>query len=407
MTVNSKVNPNFPIPGIDQSSRGFRDNFATIKEEIENLQTKQIQLTGTIVGGPAQIGDGTGDVVIETSLNITNVPAAGSNLSIQINDSGLLAGSNMFWVDNKVGINTSLPAYTLHVIGNANIAGTSNTASLFLGPNFEITSETNTSNIIVNDLKVIQFTHQYGNVGIGTAPSTTFDVFSVNGDVAHFIAGKDVNDNTIRFSTSNNSTAGVVLEQVTANKLGGMRIDQSGNVSIHVNESSGANLSDASRVINILTNNNVGIGSMIPQKQLDVQGNVKITGQLEFSNASVNSGIVFPDGSFQTVAGGGGTTSSSTRSLTLDDIGRYIVSTTAGSETITLPTDLALAWPVGARTSIVLTGAGTVSISPDIGVSLYLAGIGTTGARTLATYGLATIVKIAADTWYISGDGIS
>ena len=407
MAVSSKVNPNFPIPGIDQSSRGFRDNFATIKEEIENLQSKQVQLTGTIVGGPVQIGDGSGDIVIETALNITNVPAAGSNLSVQINQSGLLGGSNMFWVSNQVGINTSLPLAELHVVGNAIIAGNDTHASLVLGPNLEIRSQTAQTDIVVNGSNVVQITHQYGNVGIGTGPATTFDVFSQNSDIAIFRAARNTNDNTVRFTTNNNSTVGLVLDQTTANKVGGLRIDQNGNVSIHANEGSGANLSDASRIINILPNNNVGIGSMSPKNQLDVQGNVKIAGQLELSNESINSGIFFSDGSSQTIAGGGGTTASGTRSLTLTDVGRYIVSTTAGSETLTLPNDSSLSFPVGGRAFVVLDGTGSISITPESPATLTLAGTGTTGNRTLAARGLATIVKIAANTWYISGDGIS
>ena len=41
-----------------------------------------------------------------------------------------------------------------------------------------------------------------------------------------------------------------------------------------------ANLSNTSRVINILTNHNVGIGSALPQTNFDVAGNAKISGTL-------------------------------------------------------------------------------------------------------------------------------
>lgn len=59
MSVNSRVNPNFPLPGLDQPSKGFRDNFTIIKQEIEALQGKQIQLVGDVTGGPVQLGAGT------------------------------------------------------------------------------------------------------------------------------------------------------------------------------------------------------------------------------------------------------------------------------------------------------------------------------------------------------------
>jgi hypothetical protein len=66
MAVISRVNPNFPVPGIDQSSKGFRDNFATIKNEIENLQGKSFILTGDVQGGPVMIDSGTSPIIIPT-----------------------------------------------------------------------------------------------------------------------------------------------------------------------------------------------------------------------------------------------------------------------------------------------------------------------------------------------------
>ena len=51
-----------------------------------------------------------------------------------------------------------------------------------------------------------------------------------------------------------------------------------------------ANLSDASRVLVILANNNVGIGSMVPRNQLDVQGNVSVSGTLNVGSTPSISG---------------------------------------------------------------------------------------------------------------------
>jgi aspartate carbamoyltransferase catalytic subunit len=70
MTVNSRVNPNFPLPGLDQPTKGFRDNFTIIKQEIEALQGKQIQLTGDITGGPVVLGTGTTVVQIVTTSKV-------------------------------------------------------------------------------------------------------------------------------------------------------------------------------------------------------------------------------------------------------------------------------------------------------------------------------------------------
>lgn len=291
MTVGSRVNPNFPIPGIDQSSRGFRDNFAIIKQEIENLQSKRIQVTGAFISNPVEVGNNINDIIIPINVNLSNVQAAGSNLAVQYNFNGSITGSEIYYDAGKVGINTSTPAQALHVIGNIIVQSTSPVTTSQFGSNLRINTTAQFTTMSVDHTNLIVVNNANLAVGIGTSPSTTFDLYSSNSDVAVFRASKNNNDNTIRATTSqSNSTLGVALEQRASNKLGGLRIDQNGNISIHVNENMGSNLSNASRVINILTNNNVGIGSMIPKNQLDVQGNAHITGTLAIGNTPTITG---------------------------------------------------------------------------------------------------------------------
>lgn len=89
--------------------------------------------------------------------------------------------------------------------------------------------------------------------------------------------------------------------------------------------------------------------------------------------------------------------------LALTDAGKQVSNTTGG---FVIPANASVAFPVG--TTIVLynnSGSNqTVSITSD---TLRLAGTATTGARTLAQYGVATCVKVASTTWTISGAGIS
>jgi len=62
--------------------------------------------------------------------------------------------------------------------------------------------------------------------------------------------------------------------------------------------------------------------------------------------------------------------------------------------------------PVG-TTLVFIAGTGatvTIAITTD---TMYLAGIGSTGSRTLAALGMATAVKIASTTWIISGNGLT
>ena len=63
--------------------------------------------------------------------------------------------------------------------------------------------------------------------------------------------------------------------------------------------------------------------------------------------------------------------------------------------------------PFTTGTAILVIASGSTTISPAGGVTLTWAGVGTTGSRTLATYGQASLIKVGTDTWYISGTGIT
>jgi hypothetical protein len=76
-----------------------------------------------------------------------------------------------------------------------------------------------------------------------------------------------------------------------------------------------------------------------------------------------------------------------------------------GSGTITIPANSSVPFATG--TAILVIASGNTTISPAGGVTLIQAGTGSTGSRTLAQYGQASIVKVGTDTWYISGVGIS
>jgi hypothetical protein len=86
------------------------------------------------------------------------------------------------------------------------------------------------------------------------------------------------------------------------------------------------------------------------------------------------------------------------------DAGTHIYST--ATRTITIPANATIAMPVGA-TVVFIAGSGatvTIAITTD---TMYLAGPGTTGSRTLAAFGMATAVKITSTSWIISGNGLT
>ena len=89
--------------------------------------------------------------------------------------------------------------------------------------------------------------------------------------------------------------------------------------------------------------------------------------------------------------------------LVLADGGKHIYMASVGVYTI--PANASVAFPIGTGVTFVNLGAAsTIAITSD---TMYLAGVGTTGTRTLAQYGSATALKVSSTTWVISGAGLS
>lgn len=94
--------------------------------------------------------------------------------------------------------------------------------------------------------------------------------------------------------------------------------------------------------------------------------------------------------------------------LVAADAGKHIYHASgAGSgDTYTIPANGSVAFPVGTSITFINMDSNAVSIAITTD-SMYLAGTGTTGTRTLAAYGVATAVKITSTAWIISGAGLT
>ena len=94
--------------------------------------------------------------------------------------------------------------------------------------------------------------------------------------------------------------------------------------------------------------------------------------------------------------------------LVLADAGKVILhpSTDANARTFTIPANGSVAYAVGTVLTFVnmTSQVVTIAITTD---TLYLAGTGTTGSRSLAQYGMATAVKLTSTTWLINGSGLT
>ena len=361
MTIGSNVNPNFPIPGIDQSSRGFRDNFSTIKTELENLQGKTIQLTGDITSGAIQVGNGTNAVVIPTIAMSSNVAAQGSNWAVQYNNGGVFGGSNVFWDSSNVrlGINKSLPSTTLDVAGGINSVGNINISPVNNGSSSSLTvgnanaqstwglgtfnsvngavsfgSINNTNVNILSNSNSSIFISNNGQVAINGIPTRQLDVYSQNSDISAFHSNTSTSDNGVRaITTGNTSTIGWILDNSLANSVGGIRLDMGGNISLHSGASTGSSLNTSTARLWISNSGRVGIGAPSNVYLLSVAGTFSSSG---IQDNSAN-GTALWISSNQTVGVG-----KSTPAWALDVVGNTATSGSFISNDYSAPFDMSL-----------------------------------------------------------------
>ena len=87
----------------------------------------------------------------------------------------------------------------------------------------------------------------------------------------------------------------------------------------------------------------------------------------------------------------------------LTDSGKHYYSVSASNLALTIANNTSVVWPVGTALSVINRGTANVTVAPGSGVSLYLAGNSSSANRTVTTYGMATVINVAANIWMING----
>ena len=95
--------------------------------------------------------------------------------------------------------------------------------------------------------------------------------------------------------------------------------------------------------------------------------------------------------------------------ITLADQGKHLYYNVSSNNILYIPTTSNVAFPIGATIAIIsrTSSSANVTITPNTGVSLFLAGNTTSAGRNVTTYGMATLVHVAANTWFVDGTGVS
>lgn len=163
---------------------------------------------------------------------------------------------------------------------------------------------------------------------------------------------------------------------------------------------------------------NLGVGKSNPSSKLDVNGTVtatafagnisgttgnittvtSTTGNITTVNSTtINDGIgnlrVIPQNTYSDL---------SSYTLLASDAGKHVNIT--GSGGVTVPAGV---FTVGQVITVFNNTAGNRTITQGGSVTMYQAGVGSTGNRTLATRGLASILCVASNVFVVTGVGLT
>jgi hypothetical protein len=217
--------------------------------------------------------------------------------------------------------------------------------------------------------------------------------FVSNSGFMYLQVGNGTPDSTgnIVFSPYQSSTARVTVDTASGN------ISATGNIS-------GGNIITAGRVSasgNILGLNFATEGS-VQASSVEATGNITGANLITTGNVVGNvAGFAIGYRDIPQVSFTGNATIAAT------DAGKHFYSTESTDYILTIADNSAVSWPVGTAITVVNRGTGNITVAQASGVSLYLAGNSSASNRTVSTYGMVTLLNVAANVWMINGTGVS
>lgn len=340
---------------------------------------------GSVNIGPAAAGN------IQAQLSSVQADSNNGSLIISTRGSGSLTERMRIDSSGNVGIGGTSTGDRLEVVGNATLSGggTSRRSAFFsnTGGQLYVGVESSTGGAIftgtsaysgivgTNNSTALAFATNgaervridtSGNVGIGMTPSTKLDV---NG--------------TARASGANSGTSfgsgeGILKINNTSN-AGWLGLE------FDINGSAGASIVGAGGGSN-------GIGSL-------VFGTASVAGTVTERMRITSAGVIQDGSSNELGFKGLPAASVTTGAFVAADRGKCVYATGG----VTVPNSTMAAGDV---VTIVNTTGSSITITASI-ATLRLAGSTNTGARTLANYGIATVVFSSSTLGFISGSGLS
>jgi len=382
-TMITSSSPTITTPTIDViNAASATGTTATL---FTNISTGSINIggsaltTGTINIGVA--GTGINPIVIGKSTSTITLGALPTAGFVKTSATGLLS------VDTNTYLTTTAAGTTYSPIAGSASITTVGTVTAGSIPAANLSGTTLASGITSSSLTSVGTLSTVSMTG-GTTGSSALTISTNNTYGGAGYAG---------FLTATNTTIGATNANkfFRINSIGGFEIINSAYTTVLFTltdaglVSSYGGFSGSGASLTSLTAANIAAGTL-GSTVLPAAGTVTTAGQIGYMGLPQN----LNPGAY---------------TITAADNGKHLYYTTTG-QTVTIPAAATLALPIGFTFVVINAAAVTTSIAITTD-TMYLAGTGATGTRTLAAYGMATVVKVAGPTsagvWMISGNGLT
>jgi hypothetical protein len=393
VNTNAVVGTDFALTSTGNISLSATGNINVNNANINNVPT------------PVQAGDATNKAYVDnyvSGLNIQDAVKAATPANL-----ATISGGTVTYNNGTLGVGANLVTTgTYTTIDSVNIASAGTRILVFNEANaatngiYTYTSSTvltratdfdTVAEIEPGDFVFITNGSTYGNTGwVQTATITSVGsagnniVFSQFSGSGTYTAGTGLTLTGVSFSVNASQT------QITS-------VGTLGSLSVTGNITGGNVISNglisavgSANVGNLYTGGLISAQGNITSGNLSVLGNVSgntngfTIGYLEIPQVTVSGSVAFG----------------------LTDSGKHFYSANT-THTLTIPPNSTTAFPVGTAITVIQEGTNALTIARGLGVTMYLVGNATSSNRTLSNFGMATVMKVGTDTWYINGVGLT
>jgi len=216
---------------------------------------------------------------------------------------------------------------------------------------------------------------------------------------------------SLAYTQANNASSFANSAYTLANNITGVNITQNTNITSAQSYANGAfTAANVSQAIDNTQNTDIISAQSFANGAFTAANVSQAIDNTQ--NTNISSAQSFANGAFSAANSAAQTIPQNAQTgdytLTLSDAGDFIYYNGSQNTTLYIPTTANVAFSNGAVIMIVsqTSSGANVTINANSGVSLYLAGNTTSSNRNVTTFGVATLLHVKANTWFVYGTGI-